>query len=174
MVGRLAHLKTYGNVNQGLILTAVGLIAYCLILAVLTGNIGFDGDDWQMLSWPFWYAFSASWSGYIGEFLRPIEGLYWIGMFELFEFNKVAFHLLSLLLLASSCCVMAVSLSKIFPRNHAFVSFSMLFAFFLPTVSCLTFLVFTDNSRLSLLMFWSSVLMFQIWTERPGHGPDWF
>ena len=89
-------------------------------------------------------------------------------MFELLGFNKIGFHLFSLLLLAGSSFVMAVSLSKVFPNNHAFVSFSMLFAFFLPTVSCLTFLVFTDNSRLSLLMFWSSVLVFQIWTERPG------
>ncbi|HTY22480.1 MAG TPA: hypothetical protein VMC85_05085 [Desulfomonilaceae bacterium] len=166
MVEGQSRDNTSGKADSYLLFGAAGLIVYCLILTALAGDIGFDGDDWQVLSWPYWHSFPGSWLGYTREFLRPVEGLYWIGMFELFGFNNTAFHLLSLLLLAGSCCLMAVCLSKAFPDDRTFVSISMLFAFFLPTVSSITYLVFTDNSRLSLLLFWASVLAFQIWTER--------
>ena len=48
----------------------------------------------------------------------------------------------------------------------------MLLAFFLPPVSCLTYVMFTDNSRLSMLLFWTSVLAFQRWAQKssPWHG----
>ncbi len=145
-----------------------GLIVYCALLAILTGDIGFDGDDWWVLSRPFWYDFPNSFFVYAREFLRPVEGLYWIGMFEFFGFNSVAFHLGSVLLLAGAAFLQGLCLSKAFPGSPRFVVFCMFFAFFLPMVSALTYLVFTDNARLSLLLFWASVLMFQSWAERSG------
>jgi hypothetical protein len=154
------HLSVYG--------TAAGLIVYCGLLVILSGDIGFDGDDWWVLSRPFWYDFPNSFLVYARDFLRPVEGLYWIGMFELFGFNRVAFHFGSVLLLVGAVFLQGLCLSKAFPRSPVLVVFSMLFAFFFPMVSSLTYVLFTDNARLSLLLFWASVLMFQRWTERGG------
>ena len=147
-------------------LVAVGLASYCGFLVLVTGDIGFDGDDWWVLSWPYWHDFPGSLVSYARAFLRPVEGIYWIVLFEVFGFNRVPFHLFSLLLLATSCLLMGACLSKTFPRSAVFVALSVMFAFFLPESSCLTYLIFTDNSRLSLLFFWASVLGFQFWTQR--------
>jgi hypothetical protein len=95
-----------------------------------------------------------------------VEGLYWISLFELFGFNKVAFHLCSLLLLAGSAALMGVCLDRAFPGRRVCISIAVLLAFFLPPVSCLTYVMFTDNSRLSMLLFWTSVLAFQRWAQQ--------
>ena len=132
-------------------------LSIVLSLTVVTGDIGFDGDDWWVLAIPYWNSFPDSLVLYARKFLRPVEGLYWISLFELFGFNKVVFHLCSLLLLAGSAALMGVSLDRAFPGRRACVSIAVLLAFFLPPVSCLTYVMFTDNSRLSMLLFWTSV-----------------
>ena len=152
-------------------LMASGMFVYCAILTALTGDVGFDGDDWWVLAWPYWHDFPGSMFGYAQEFLRPVEGIYWICMFELFGFNRIALHFASLLLLASSCLLMGKCLTKAFPEKPALAAMSTIFAFFLPMVACLTYLIFTDNSRISLLLFWASVLVFQLWAERSA---SWF
>ena len=95
-----------------------------------------------------------------------MEGFYWISLFELLGFNRIAFHLCSLLLLAGAAVLMGVSLDRAFPGRSAYVSMAVLLAFFLPPVSCLTYVLFTDNSRLSMLLFWASVIAFQRWARK--------
>ncbi len=145
---------------------AGGLSLYCIVLTAITGDIGFNGDDWWVLSFPYWHNFSDSLILYAHKFLRPVEGFYWISLFELFGFNRVAFHLCSLLLLAGAAVLMGVSLDRAFPGRRTWVSMAVLFAFFLPPVSCLTYVLFTDNSRLSMLWFWASVVAFQRWAQK--------
>lgn len=139
---------------------------YCVLVTAITGDIGFNADDWWILSLPYWNNFWDSLILYAHKFLRPMEGFYWISLFELFGFNRVAFHLCSLLLLAGAAVLMGVSLDRAFPGRATFVSMAVLLAFFLPTVSCLTYVLFTDNSRLSMLLFWASVIMFQRWAQK--------
>lgn len=147
---------------------AAGLIAYSLLVTLLTGDIGFEGDDWWIFGWSYWNSFPYSIVVYAKESLRPIEGVYWLTVFELFGFNKTAFHFLSLLLLAGASLAMGLSLLKAFPHLPGVALAASLFAFFLPTVSCLTYVMTTDNSRLSVLLFWSSVLAFQMWAKKSG------
>jgi len=66
--------------------------------------------------------------------------------------------------------LMGASLAKVYSDSRSTVIISMLFAFFLPTVSSLTYVVHTDNSRLCLLFFWGAVLAFQRWIRR---GQSW-
>lgn len=147
-------------------LTAVGLAVYCVALTAVTGDIGFNGDDWWVLASPYWHSFPDALVLYAHKFLRPVEGLYWISLFKVFGFNKVVFHLCSLLLLAGSTVLMGVALDQAFPGRRVFVSIAVLLAFFLPPVSCLTYVMFTDNSRLSMLLFWASVIAFQRWAQK--------
>jgi hypothetical protein len=145
---------------------AIGLVVYCFLLTAISGDIGFNGDDWWVLAVPYWNSFVNAVVLYTHKFLRPLEGLYWISLFELFGFNRVAFHLCSLLLLAGSVMLMGASLHRAFPGRRVFVSTAVLLAFFLPPVSCLTYVLFTDNSRLSVLLFWACVLAFQRWAKK--------
>jgi hypothetical protein len=160
-------MKPWSRVQLSFWIAAIGLCVYCIVLTVLTGNIGFDGDDWWVLGWGYWHGFPGSILSYAQNFLRPGEGLYWMTMFEIFGFNRVAFHFCSLFLLALSCCLMGYCLKTAFPGRKVFVALSVWFAFFLPPISGLTYLVFTDNSRLSVLLFWVSILAFQRWARGP-------
>lgn len=150
------------------------LIAYSVIVTVTSGDLGFEGDDWWIFSWPYWNSFPQSIIIYARESLRPLEGVYWIGLFEIFGFNKIVFHFFSLLLLVLACSLMAGCLLKAFPERKLFAVSSLMMAFFIPTVSCLTFVVTTDNSRLSMVFFWACVLAFQSWIERGGKWIDLF
>ena len=150
------------------------LLAYSVIVTVTSGDLGFEGDDWWIFSWPYWNSFPQSLMIYARESLRPLEGVYWIGLFEIFGFNKIVFHFFSLLLLVLACSLMAGCLLKAFPERKLFAVSSMMMAFFIPTVSCLTFVVTTDNSRLSMVFFWACALAFQSWIERGGKWRDLF
>jgi hypothetical protein len=55
---------------------------------------------------------------------------------------------------------------RAFPGRRSCISLAVLLAFFLPPVSCLTYVMFTDNSRLSMLLFWCSVIAFQRWAHK--------
>jgi len=148
-----------------LLMLAAGLVSYSVVLTVLTGDIGFNGDDWWVLACPYWHHFPDSLISYAQKFLRPVEGCYWIGLFELFGFNRIVFHICSLLLLSGSALLMGVALDRAFPGRRDFTSIAVLLAFFLPTVSCLTYVLFTDNSRLSMVFFWTCVIAFQRWAR---------
>jgi len=152
-------------------IAAAGLVLYCVVLTVLTGDTGFDGDDWWVLGWAYWHQFPGSVLSYASEFLRPVEGAYWISLFEVFGFNKIAFQLFSFLLLAGSSILMGAALTKAVPNRPVLPVLAAGFAFFLPTVSCLTYILYTDNARLSLLFFWASVLLFQRWGGKSESWP---
>lgn len=149
-----------------LLLSFGTLVAYCMAVALLTGDIGFEGDDWWIFSWGYWYPFPESVLIYARQALRPVEGMYWLTLFHLFGFNKVVFHFCSLMLLAGGASIMGLCLSKAFPHRQTFTISAVFFAFFMPVVSCLTPVMTTDNSRLSVLLFWCAVLLFQRWAER--------
>jgi len=146
--------------------TALGLLMYSVMLTGLTGDIGFDADDWWIFSWSYWEKYPESVVAYAKEFLRPVEGVYWLTMFDLVGFNRIAFHLCSLFLWTAASLAMGACLAKAFPRDRIFVVFAIAFSFFLPTVSSLTYIIFTDNSRLSILLFWVATLAFQSWAEK--------
>jgi hypothetical protein len=142
---------------------AVALAFLCVTLLIMIGDIGFQGDDWWIFSRPFDNPFPYSILVYARDSLRPIEGAYWVTLFELLGFNKPAFHFLSLILLAADCTLMATALLNCFPERRSLAVMSGFFAFLMPVLSPLTFLIHTDNSRLSMMFFWSAVLVFQRW-----------
>jgi hypothetical protein len=142
---------------------AAGLLLYTVALTALTGDIGFEGDDWWIFSWAYRNSLPSALLAYARASLRPIEGLYWVTLFEVFGFDKTVFNLCSLLLSAGGSLLMGLCLSRVFPRRPVFVAAAVLFAFFLPTVSSLTYVLATDNSRLSMLFFWACAAAFQRW-----------
>ncbi len=143
----------------------LALSLYAIILVAASGDFGFDADDWWIFSWAYWFPYPDSVWAYAKELLRPLEGLYWLSMFELVAFNRFAFHIASLLLWIGSAVSMGACLHQAFPQDRQFVVTSVFLVFFLPMVSSLTFIIFTDNARLSILLFWISAYFFLIWAN---------
>jgi hypothetical protein len=144
------------------------LFVCCVWLTLLVGDIGFQGDDWWVFSWPFWHGFGESVWLYAKESLRPVEGAYWITVHKSLGFHRQAFHFLSLTLSAGACLAMGACLLRAFPDRRDLVILAVFLAFLLPTASSLTYMIHTDNSRLSLLLFWASALLFQRWAAVSG------
>jgi hypothetical protein len=132
----------------------------------MVGDIGFLGDDWWQFSWPYWYSFPNSIWEYAKESRRPVEGLYTVLSFEAFGFHRIPYTLVALSLLVASGFVMGICLRKAFPERLSMSVASMFFVFLLPHLSNLTYMFCTDNSRISGLLFWLSVLAFQRWAGR--------
>jgi hypothetical protein len=145
-----------------------GLLACSVSLAVLIGDIGFQGDDWWQFSWPYWYAFPESLRQYVIESRRPVEGLYTVVAFELFRFDRFYYTVSALLLSAGGCLLMGQCVRRCFPGRNSFFVLTVFFAFLSPALSNLIFLFHTDNSRISVLLFWLSVYLFQRWAMRSG------
>ena len=101
---------------------------------------------------------------------RPIEGLYTVLSFEIFGLNRVLFTLSALLLSAGSCLLMGACLNRAFPSRKTLVVLAVFFGFLLTPLSNLIYMFHTDNSRLSMLLFWTSVLAFQHWA---GGSKSW-
>ncbi len=148
-----------------LVPAAAVLILYSGVVVATSGDIGFDADDWWIFSWAYWFPYPESVLAYAKELLRPLEGVYWLSMFELVGFNRLAFHIASLLLWVGASILMGACLVLAFPRDRTFVITSVFFVFFLPMVSSLTYIIFTDNARLSILLFWLSAFYFLKWSK---------
>lgn len=86
-------------------------------------------------------------------------------MFEIFRFNSSAYYLMSLILHALACLIMRSCLIRAFPTHVAAANASMLLAFVLPPLSNLTYMIHTDNSRISMIFYWISILRFQRWAS---------
>jgi hypothetical protein len=158
------------SITSILPLTTAALIVCCTSLAILIGNIGFQGDDWWQFSWPYWHTFPNSIWEYARASHRPIEGLYTVLSFELFGLNRVLFTLSALLLSAGSCLAMGACLNRAFPGKKTLAVLAIFFAFLLTPVSNLIYMFHTDNSRLSMLLFWTATLAFQHWA---GGSKSW-
>ncbi|MFH0957549.1 MAG: hypothetical protein V1897_02495 [Pseudomonadota bacterium] len=149
--------------SRTLLLVLTILFGASLSLAFIIGDIGFQGDDWWEFSWPYWFTFPQSTLECIKLYSRPIEGLYYVLLYESFGFNRFFYTLTALLLLAGSCAFLVRCLQNAFPCRISMSLVSGLFAFFLAPVSNLIYMWHTDNSRLANLFFWCSVYGFQKW-----------
>lgn len=146
-----------------------GLVLYAVTLALITGDTGFQADDWWILSVPYWNSFPRSIWQYTVEFRRPLEGLPWLILYPLVGFNRIFFNLVASLLLAGTTLLMGACLTRAFPRRGAFVAVTMLVWFFSPTVCPLLYVFHMDNIWICTLLFWGAVLAFQVWTAKRAH-----
>jgi len=167
----------HGTVNKdlpmknGFLLCAAGrhvigraaliLVAASIALTLLIGNIGFQGDDWWILSFPYWNPFPQSLWEYAAASLRPVEGLYWIVLYEIFGFHRTPYLFSSIILQGLASVLMGICLSNVCPQRRDVMIWAIVLSFLLPTMSNLFYVLHTDNSRLSMALFWASVLCIQ-------------
>ncbi len=149
-------------------ITGMMMLYFAFSIAVflyLTGDIGFQGDDWWIFGIPFWNSFPESLLIYAQESKRPVEGFYWLTLYETFGLYEPAFLAGSLILLALSCLMMTRCLLTAFPRYKEWAVMSGLLAFVITPLANLVYMLHTDNSRISCLFFWISVWFFQSWAK---------
>jgi len=151
-------------------LAALILVAASLTLALLAGNIGFQGDDWWILSFPFWNPFPQSVWEYALASRRPMEGLYWTLLYEIFEFQRVPYLLASILLQVLASLLMGMCILRMCPQRRDIAIWAVFISFLLPMTSSLFYVLHTDNSRLSMVFFWASALFMQ----RSVEGGWWY
>ncbi len=149
-----------------LILVLTILFVSSVSLALIIGDIGFQGDDWWEFSWPYWFSFPQSTLECVKQYSRPVEGLYYVLLYESFGLNRFFYTLTSLLLLAGSSALLVRCLQNAFPQRISLSVVSGFFAFFLTPISNLIYMWHTDNSRLANLFFWFSVYGFQRWAMK--------
>lgn len=149
--------------SNTLTLVSIILFGSSVTLALIIGDIGFQGDDWWEFSWPYWFTFPQSTLECVKNYSRPVEGLYYVLLYESFGLNRFFYTLTSLFLLAGSCALLVRCLQNAFPLRISMSITSGIFAFFLTPISNLIYMWHTDNSRLANLFFWCSVYGFQRW-----------
>ena len=148
---------------------AMTLLGASCVLTVATGDIGFQGDDWWVLSFPYWNAFPHSVAAYARAASRPIEGVFWISLFEIFGMDRIPYLFASLALNGLSSSLFALCLFRLDPENPKLAIWGALFSFFLPLNSPLVFVMHTDNSRLAMAFFWAAVLT----AQTQSYGSPW-
>jgi hypothetical protein len=161
----LSQQKTESQIGHSV---AALLAVAAVSLALLIGDIGFQGDDWWQFSWPYWNKIPWSIQQYAAASSRPLEGLYTVLSFELFGLHRVYYTACALFLWAGACLAFGACLRKAFPGKKSLALLATLFAFLLPSASNLIYMFHTDNSRVSVLLFWLSVLAFQRWARVSG------
>ncbi len=100
-----------------LILVLTILFVSSVSLALIIGDIGFQGDDWWEFSWPYWFSFPQSTLECVKQYSRPVEGLYYVLLYESFGLNRFFYTLTSLLLLAGSSALLVRCLQNAFPQR---------------------------------------------------------
>lgn len=166
MTENLIHDTKYLKQDYTLTVTMILSFAACIpVFLYLTGDIGFQGDDWWIFSIARWNKFPESLLIYAQESKRPIEGLYWTSLYEIFGLNEPAFLAGSLILLALSCVMMSKCLLRAFPDQTRWAVMSGMLSFVMTPLANLVFMLHTDNSRISCLFFWISCWLFQSWAK---------
>jgi hypothetical protein len=113
------------------------------------------------MSFPYWNPFPQSVWEYAAASLRPVEGLYWIILFEIFGFHRIPYLFFSIILQALASVLMGLCLFNVYPQRREVVIWAIVLSFLLPTISNLFYVLHTDNSRLSMVLFWASILCIQ-------------
>ena len=152
--------------TKGLLVLAV-LTAFALAVPVVTDNHHFVADDWPLIAYA--NGFSTSWGiiEFARNLLRPVEGAFWIVEIKLLGLNRSAVHVVSSLLNVGACGLFWQVLRRAYPERPVLAAAAALTAFFLPVLTTTTFVMFIDNSRLSMLFYWAGVAVCQAWAIQP-------
>jgi hypothetical protein len=143
------------------------LFLFILVASGLLGNKGYWGDDWAVISAPFWWGIPQAMEVGAENLRRPMAAIYWAVALKLARFDAQATFFMSFSIHAISSILMGLAVQVAFPKRFPLVYGVALISFFLPMLPPLSYFLILDNSRLAVLFYWVSVLLFQHWATRP-------
>lgn len=146
------------------------LIVYSFWLVNYAGFLGFVGDGWQIIGLSWNKTFAQALASITNDF-RPVEAIFWIFEFKMLGLNSQWSHFVSLFLLCIGSYFFGLFIYRFVTHDKWIVCTAVLVSFFYPATMRLTFILATDNSRLSAIFFWLAMLVSgSVWlgASKPG------
>jgi hypothetical protein len=142
-----------------------------IIVSALVDGIPqfFFGEEFFLFHYANNFDHLSAWFRYFVENGRLVETLYWTYLYKLVGYNPLLIHALSFVLLLAAAGLAAKCFLNIWPEKDRPLTLPYLFVFLLffnwishPSA----YKVSLDNSRLSLIFFFSAGLVLQRWAAR--------
>jgi hypothetical protein len=143
------------------------LFSFVLVASALVGNKGYWGDDWAVISAPFWWGIPRAIEVGAENIRRTTAAIYFAFALKLARFDVQATFFMSFSIYTVSSILMGLAVQVAFPKRFPLVYGVTLMSFFLPMLTPLNYFLILDTSRLAVLFYWVSVLLFQHWATRP-------
>jgi hypothetical protein len=148
----------------------LGLLAFSGVSTLLLGDKGFVGDDWAILSFPFWYEIPRAFTEGALVMRRPMQSVYYGLALKATQYNAALLFFLSMAQLALAYGLMGWAVLIAFPGRVRLAVIAVIFGFLLPISAPGAYWLSADNMRLAAIFYWLSVLLWQRWARSPRWG----
>ena len=167
--------KNYSFIKE----TSLALIPVITILGVVyfLGKLSdfYEGEDFLLFKFANNYPYWDSIKLYFLKNARPVEAIYWAGIYKVFGYAPAIDHLLSYVLHLGGVVMAGFVLYRAWlhqkMRAGSIFAF-IIFLFFLPHAVNSALYLNTDNSRLSILFWLTSIVFMQEWAKS-SFKPKW-
>lgn len=148
-------------------LAQAALLITGLVLVVHFGRLGnlyLSGEEFYVLHDAHNQPFFLAWAYYFVNNGRPVEALYWTGLYKLVGFNPRLLHSFSLLLLGTASLLASAWVGRVLPVKYRRHLVWLALLFFFNWISLeMVLRLSTDNSRLALICFFAAGIAWQSW-----------
>ena len=148
-------------------LAQAGLLIAAIILVIHVGRLGnlyLSGEEFYILHDAHNQPFFLAWAYYFVNNGRPVEALYWTGLYKLVGFNPRLLHTFSLMLLGTLSLLATAWVGRVLPAKYRRHLAWLALLFFFNWISLeMVLKLSTDNSRLALVCFFAAGLAWQSW-----------
>ena len=159
---------------------AISLLAitFFIGLAYFTGQIPdfFLGEEYDKIRFPALNNHLDSWTGYFQEKGRPVEGIYWTYMYEVFGYDPKVFHLFSLLIHFTATLLVALAIIRVLRKDNDLdrkFGFLLILLFFNAYSLNLVFKLSLDAPIIALVTLFGSVVALQSYAKSQLKTPAW-
>lgn len=149
---------------RSFLLFALIAFAWAVTMTMSKGPVSFAGDEWRPVVISYFEPdnFEAI-ASIARDARRPAQGLHVLLLYRLFQFNDLPYRLTSNLLHALNCILWMWVILRTFPGKRLLALLCGVFALFFPTLTVLLGAYSYDGSRISMILYWISVLALQQW-----------
>jgi hypothetical protein len=145
------------------------LLVYSVAATLLLDRKGYSGDDWAVISFPFWdpipKAFTEGNSLY-----RPMQTVWWGIALKVAQFDSQITFFFSLGLSILNSCLLGLVINQAFPNQTLFVVCTIFTSFFFPFNLIITYGIVADSPRVAGIFYLLSVVGFQYHSRKPLLG----
>jgi hypothetical protein len=163
----LVKKKQTAAIEMGLVsVSALALLTVAAWMGKLPGF--FEGEDFLVFNFANNFPLLSALENYIRIYGRPLEALYWTGMYKVFGYAPALHHFFSFFLHLAAVIAASLAIYRITPRNKYVVGSLATFAvflFFFPQAINSALRLNSDNSRLAILLWLLSLLAAQEWAK---------
>jgi hypothetical protein len=147
-------------------------VAAMLVFTGLVYSLGlladfYHGEDFLLFRYAETEGFFSAIRSFFSEYGRLFEAIYWVTLYKLTGYQPAWQHMMSLFLNILAASVGSFAIFRIFAngsRSKDILLAIFLFLFFNPFTLNWSLIISGDNSRISLILFFLSLVFFQNWS----------